>query len=294
MGTRLLLGLLWLIHGLPLRVIAALAIPLGFIAAQGRARRTTAINLHACFPEMSHAQRQRLTRAHLTALIRSVLELGILWWSPPARIQRLVRFKNAHYAQNSDRPVICLSPHMVGLEMQGALIGMHFRGVGFFTPHKDPLIDQHLRAARDRLGDVLMLERKKGLRPLIRAIRDGRLLYFLPDMDFGERDSLFIPFFGIPAATVPTLPWLVRQCNARVIPCACHRLPDHEGYEVEFFPPWDDFPSADLTQDLQRMNRFIETMARQYPEEYYWSHKRFRTRPSPAEPHFYRWPQPLD
>ncbi|NDU85366.1 MAG: lipid A biosynthesis acyltransferase [Ferrovum sp.] len=293
MKTRLTLWFLWWIHWLPLRGIAALAAILGFIAAKSRGARTTRINIHACFPELSPPEKDTLVRRHLTALIQSVLELGILWWSPAQRIQRLVRFKNVHHAQDSDRPIICLSLHTVGLEMQGALIGMHFRGVGFFTPHKDPLIDEKLRASRDRLGDVLMLERKKGLRPLVRAIRDGRLLFFLPDMDFGERDSHFVPFFGIPAATVPTLPWLVRQTEARVIPCACHRLPHHQGYEVEFFAPWDDFPSADLEQDLRRMNQFIEEQARRYPEEYYWSHKRFRTRPHPDEPYFYRWPQDL-
>lgn len=294
MTTRLLLTLLWLIHGLPLRAIAALAVPLGYLAARGKSARTTLINLHACFPELSPRERALLARQHLTALIRSVLELGILWWSPAARIQSLVRFKNAHFVTEATRPVICLSPHTTGLEMQGALIGMHFRGVGFFTPHKDPLIDQQLRRSRDRLGDVIMLERKKGLRPLVRAIRDGRLLYFLPDMDFGEANAHFVPFFGIPAATVPTLPWLVRQCGAVVIPCACHRLPNHRGYEVEFFPPWENFPSTDLDQDLLRMNQFIEEQARRNPPEYYWSHKRFRTRPDPSAPYFYRWPQPLD
>jgi Lauroyl/myristoyl acyltransferase len=294
MGTRILLAGLWLIHGLPLRAIAAIAAPLGFVAAHSKLARTTLINLRACFPNLTERERSILARQHLTALVRSVLELGILWWSPVTRIRSLVCFKNAHFVTDATRPVICLSPHTTGLEMQGALIGMHFRGVGFFTPHKNPLIDQQLRRARDRLGDVIMLERKKGLRPLVRAIRDGRLLYFLPDMDFGEANAHFVPFFGIPAATVPTLPWLARQCDAVVIPCACHRLPDHRGYEVEFFPPWKDFPSEDLDHDLQRMNRFIEEQARDYPAEYYWSHKRFRTRPDPTEPYFYRWPPSPD
>lgn len=293
-GTRILLLLLWLLHGLPLRLIAAVAATLGLVAAHSRLARTTLINLHACFPELSVKARRTLAQQHLTALIGSVLELGILWWSPTSRIKKLVHFRNAHFVEQATRPVICLSPHTVGLEMQGALIGMHFRGVGFFTPHKNPLIDEKIRQSRDRLGDVIMLERKKGLRPLIRAIRDGRLLYFLPDMDFGDKDSHFVPFFGIPAATVPTLPWLAQQCNAVVIPCVCHRLAHHQGYEVEFFAPWDDFPSDDQEQDLLRMNRFIEEQARRYPAEYYWSHKRFRTRPDPNEPYFYRWPRTLD
>ncbi len=294
MGTRLGLAALWLLHFLPLRALGALGRILGAVAVQTRFARTTLINLHACFPELSAPERKRLARRYLSALLRSVLELGILWWSSRARIERLVRFKNLEHTETSGRPIIFLTPHLVGLEMQGARMGMAFRGVGFFTPYKNPLVDQHVRAARNRLGDVVMLERKKGLRPLIRAIRDGRNLYFLPDMDFGDRDSIFAPFFGIPAATVTTLPWLAARTGAVVVPCVCRQLPKDQGYEVEFFPAWKDFPSGDVNADVQRMNAFIEAQARSTPEQYFWSHKRFRTRPDASEPNFYRWPQPLD
>jgi KDO2-lipid IV(A) lauroyltransferase len=294
MGTRLGLAMLWLLHFLPLAALEALARLMGAIAVETRFARTTLINLHACFPERSAAERKRLARQHLAALIRSVLELGILWWSPRARIEQLVRLKNLECTETHGRPIIFLTPHLVGLEMQGARMGMAFRGVGFFTPYKNLLVDRQVRAARDRLGDVVMLERKKGLRPLIRAIRDGRNLYFLPDMDFGDRDSIFAPFFGIPAATVTTLPWLAQMTGAVVVPCVCHQLPHCQGYEVEFFPAWTDFPSGDVNADVQRMNAFIEAQARRYPEQYFWSHKRFRTRPDAAEPYFYRWPQSLD
>lgn len=294
MGTRLGLVILWLLHFLPLATLESLARLLGAMAAHTRFARTTLINLHACFPGQPVATRRTLAQRHLTALIRSVLELGILWWSPRARIEKLVRFKHLEHAEAGGRPVIFLTPHLVGLEMQGARMGMQFRGVGFFTPHKNSLIDHHIRKARDRLGDVVMLERKKGLRPLIRAIREGRRLYFLPDMDFGDRDSIFVPFFGIPAATVPTLPWLARQTGALVVPCVCRQLPQSQGYEVEFFPAWENFPSDSLEADVTRMNAFIESQARRFPEQYFWSHKRFRTRPDANEPYFYRWPQPLD
>ncbi len=294
MGTRLVLLLLWLLHFLPLWFLGAIAKTLATVGAHTSLARTTRINLKACFPERSLPERNQLTRDHLAALIRSFLELGILWWSSKAHIQSLVRFKHLEYTRSEGRPIIFLTLHTVGLEMQGAVMGMAFKGVGFFTPHKNPLIDQQIRAARDRLGDVVMLERKKGLRPLVRAIREGRNLYFLPDMDFGEKDSLFAPFFGIPTATVPTLPWLAKATGALVVPCACHQLPDHQGYEVEFFPPWNDFPGEDMQADVARMNHFIEQQARLYPTQYYWSHKRFRTRPDPKAPYFYRWPQALE
>ncbi len=294
MGARLGLAILWLLHFLPLCALDALAQVIGALAVHTRFARTTLINLHACFPERPAAERKRLARRHLAALVRSVLELGNLWWASRDRIDGLVRLKKLEHTETAWRPIIFLTPHLVGLEMQGARMGMAFRGVGFFTPYKNPLVDQQVRAARDRLGDVVMLERKKGLRPLIRAIRDGRNLYFLPDMDFGDRDSIFAPFFGIPAATVTTLPWLAHMTGAVVVPCVCHQLPDYQGYEVEFFPAWRDFPSGNVSADQARMNAFIEAQARRYPEQYFWSHKRFRTRPDAAEPYFYRWPQSLD
>ncbi len=295
MGTRLALALLWLLHFFPLCVLQGIASFLGGLALHTRFSRTTRINLKYCFPELSLRERDVLARRHLSALIRSVLELGILWWSPSSRIQQLVQLKGLeHVPADTHRPIIFLTAHLVGLEMQGARMGMHFRGVGFFTPHKNRLIDQKIREARDRLGDVVMLDKRKGLRPLLRAMREGRHLYFLPDMDFGEKDSVFVPFFGIPAATVPTLPWLTKKTGALVIPCVCHQREGCSGYEVEFFPPWEDFPGQDEGSDLSRMNAFIEMQARRFPDQYFWSHKRFRTRPEANAPYFYRWPQNLE
>jgi KDO2-lipid IV(A) lauroyltransferase len=178
--------------------------------------------------------------------------------------------------------------HSVGLEMAGARLGLDFRGVGFFTPHKNPVLDGVIRRARDRLGDVRMVDRRDGLRPIVRAVREGRRLYFLPDMDFGERDALFVPFFDIPAATVTTLPRLVRLTGARVQPCVVWQRADGRGYEIEFQPAWEDFPTDDLAADVRRMNAFVETQARLRPDQYFWGHKRFRTRPDPGEPSPYR------
>ncbi|MHB8353394.1 MAG: LpxL/LpxP family acyltransferase, partial [Burkholderiales bacterium] len=138
MGSRLALAILWLLHFLPLAVLDMLAQLMGAVAVQTRFARTTLINLHACFPERPAAERKQLARRHLAALIRSVLELGILWWSSRTRIEKLVRLKNMAHTETGGRPIIFLTPHLVGLEMQGARMGMAFRGVGFFTPYKNP------------------------------------------------------------------------------------------------------------------------------------------------------------
>ncbi len=283
MLMRLALVLLWLIQWLPQAAINGLAALLAPLVRRSRAARTARINLSLCFPELDPAERARLEASYFAALVRSFLELGFVWFASPRRIRARVHFRGMeHYQAIADGPVIWLAMHAVGLEMAGARIGLDFRGVGFFTPHKNPVLDRVIRQARDRLGDVVMIDRREGLRPIIRAVRDGRRLYFLPDMDFGDRDSIFVPFFGVPAATVTTLPRLVRLTGARVLPCVVRQLPG--GYEIEFQPAWQDFPGPDVDTDVRRMNAFVEAVARDRPDQYFWGHKRFRTRPDPAEP----------
>lgn len=285
MLMRLAIALLWLIQWLPQRAINGLAAALAPLVRRSGAARTARINLRLCFPGLDEAARARLEAAYFRALVRSFLELGFVWFASPARIRARVKFRGMdNYQAVADGPVIWLAMHAVGLEMAGARIGLDFRGVGFFTPHKNPLLDRVIRHARDRLGDVVMVDRRDGLRPLVRAVRDGRRLYFLPDMDFGERDSIFVPFFGIPAATVTTLPRLVRLTGARVLPCVVSQLPGSGGYEIEFLPAWQDFPGTNLEVDVRRMSGFVEEQVRRRPDQYFWGHKRFRTRPDPQEP----------
>lgn len=293
MGMRLLLTLLWLLRFVPARLLEALAWTLAQVVRRTGAARTARINLQLCFPGLDSAARMRLEQAYFTAVVRSALELGTVWFAPLATICRRVRIEGMeHHAAVAEGPVILLAMHSVGLEMAGARLGQAFRGVGFFTPHKNAVLDGVVRRARDRLGDTLMLERSAGLRPVVRAIRDGRRLYFLPDQDFGEGEGIFAPFFGIPAATVTTLPRLVTLTGARVLPVEVVQEPGGH-YCITLRPAWTGFPSGDLAADTARMNAFVEDFARRHPDQYFWGHKRFRTRPEPGAPSPYeRTPPP--
>ena len=108
-------------------------------------------------------------------------------------------------------------------------------------------------------------------------MKDGRPFYYLPDMDFGPKESIFVPFFGVPAATIPALSRLVRLTGARVVPVISRQVPD--GYEIEVMPPWENFPGESVEADTAMMNRFIESQVLTMPEQYFWVHKRFKTRP---------------
>ncbi|MBI2313428.1 MAG: lipid A biosynthesis acyltransferase [Betaproteobacteria bacterium] len=284
--TRLALGLMWLAHFLPLSLLSVLGEALGLaLYGLGRERRQVArTNLRLCFPELPAAERERLVRRHFRAFGRSFLERGILWWSPPERIQRLVRIEGIeHWRAVRDRPVIWLAPHFVGLDMGGVRLTSEFPLVSVYSRQKNPRFDAMLRHGRTRFGMTTLFSRQEGVRPVVKALRDGLPFYYLPDMDFGARDAIFVPFFGVEAATITGLSRIARATDAVVVPCVTRQLPGGQGYAVRFHPAWQDFPTADPAADTRRMNAFIEERVREMPEQYFWVHKRFKTRPAGAE-----------
>jgi Kdo2-lipid IVA lauroyltransferase/acyltransferase len=280
--TRIALALVWLLHWLPLPLLAAIGRGFGrLLYALGRERRhITLTNLGLCFPQLSADERQALARHHFEAFGRSVLERGILWWSSKERIQRLVRIEGIeHWRAVADRPVIWLAPHFVGLDMGGVRLTTEFPLVSMYSRQKNPLIDALLLHSRTRFGNSPMASRQDGLKPVVREMRKGLPFYYLPDMDFGARDAVFVPFFGVPTATVTAMSRLARITGAAVVPCVTRQLPGGAGYVASFHPAWQDFPSDDVEADTRRMNAFIESEIVKMPEQYYWLHKRFKTRP---------------
>ncbi len=287
--TRLALAFVWLLHWLPLPLLAAVGRSFGRLLFRlGRERReVTLTNLRLCFPQLGEAERLALAKRHFEAFGRSVLERGILWWSSRERIQRLVRIEGLeHYRVVADRPVIWLAPHFVGLDMGGVRLTTEFPLVSMYSRQKNPLVDRLLLHSRTRFGNSPMASRQDGLKPVVREMRKGLPFYYLPDMDFGARDAVFVPFFGVPAATITAMSRLAKITGAAVVPCVTRQLPGGEGYVATFHPAWEGFPSGDVEADTRRMNAFIEAEVRKMPEQYFWLHKRFKTRP-PGEKRVY-------
>jgi len=182
--------------------------------------------------------------------------------------------------------VIALAPHFIGLNMGGIRVAYECPGsASVYSRQKNPTVEKIFMRARTRFGAPVLVSRQEGLRSVIRVVKSGKPFYFLPDMDFGKRDSIFVPFFGIPTATLTTLPRLAGMTRAAVIPVVTRQVGD--GYVVKFYPEWKDYPTGDLEADVRRMNAFIEERVREMPEQYFWAHKRFKTRP-PGEPSPYR------
>ena len=285
------IALFWLLHFLPLALLAPLGVGLGAVLYRvgKRRRRIAQTNLALCFPELDAAAREALARAHFAVLGRSIFERSLLWWSSPHRLRRLIRVVGAEKIaelRDAGRPVILLAPHFVGLDAGGIGIAMRFDSLSMYSAQKNPVFDRLLLRGRKRFGDQLLLSRQDGVRSSIKAMRAGRSFYYLPDMDFGRRDAVFVPFFGVEAATITGLSRLARAAGAAVLPCLTRVLPGSGGYLVEVGAAWDDFPTDDVSADSARMNAFIEAAVRAMPEQYYWVHRRFKTRPE-GQPGFY-------
>ncbi|HZM34352.1 MAG TPA: lipid A biosynthesis acyltransferase [Burkholderiales bacterium] len=286
--TRIVFALMWLVRLLPLPAIAVIgnALGVGLYWLIPERRRVTRVNLEKCFPDMSPAARERLARASFRAFCRSFVERAILWWSSEARLRRLIRIEGEeHLEALAGRPVIVLAPHFAGTEHGGTRLALDRSMASMYSHQKDPALDRLLYEKRRRFGGELFA-RQDSLRKVVRAIRSGAPFYYLPDMDLGRSSAVFVPFFGVPAATVTGLSDLARLAGAAVVPCVTRMLPGGGGYIARLYPAWQGFPSGDDAGDARRMLAFIEERVLEMPEQYLWMHKRFKTRPE-GEPRFY-------
>jgi KDO2-lipid IV(A) lauroyltransferase len=285
--SRLAFGFIWLMHFLPARAIAAIGNALGTLLYWliPERRRVTRINLAKCFPSMDERQRERLARAHFRTFVRAFLDRGVVWWSSAERLRGMVQVEGADILRALEgKPVVVFAPHFAGLDAGGTRLSQDFAMASMYSRQKDPRLDRMLYRGRARFGAALV-SRQEGMRKALRLIQSGLRFYYLPDLDFGPKSSLFVPFFGVPAATVPGLSYIARITGASVVPCVTRMLPGG-GYVARLYPAWTDFPSGDDAADARRMNAFIEERVLEMPEQYHWLHKRFKTRP-PGEPKFY-------
>lgn len=291
MLSRSVLALLYVIHGLPLGVQARLGRALGgalFWLVPNR-RRVAQRNLELCFPHWSAARRQTVLRDHFGWLGRSVLERGLLWHAPVARLLELIHVEgDVTLAERSERPVMWLVPHFMALDVAGAATQIFQRQqvASIYQAQRNPVLDAAIRQGRLRFNQGQVFPRSDKALPLVRAVRRGWAFFNLPDMDFGKQDAAFVPFFGVPAATLLAPSKMARSLGMVVQPVVAEMLPGGQGYRVRFLEPWADFPTDDPVADATRMNQWIEAEISRNPAQYLWVHRRFKTRPE-GEPSVY-------
>ena len=285
------LGLLWLLVQLPYGVLLRLAQGLGWIFYHvARQRRAIARrNLELCFPQLDERARDRLLRRNFASSAMALLEMAMSWWWPRQRLARLAHIEGLEHLQAAQRDgqgVILMALHFTTLEIGAALLGQRHTIDGMYRQHKNPLFDFIQRSGRERHNlDATAIERED-VRAMLKVLRAGRAIWYAPDQDYGAKQSLFVPLFGIPAATVTATTKFARLGRARVLPFTQERLADGSGYRLVIHPPLADFPGESEEADCLRINHWVERCVSQLPEQYLWAHRRFKTRP-PGEPKLY-------
>jgi KDO2-lipid IV(A) lauroyltransferase len=266
-----------------------LAALIGFVAwlVVVRRRRIADANLLACFPSLPARQRRAIARRLFRNIARGALDYGVLWTAPRSGVDAFVRVEGMeHLSDPANYPLIMLAPHFVGLDAGGSRLAMERKSVSIYARQSNPVWDRWLQFGRARFNEpVLIARRGADLRAALRAMRAGLPFYYLPDMDNGDGNSIFVPFFGVPAATLPMVSRLARSIGAKVVMTVTEQTAD--GYVLHVEPPWRDFPGASVAADTERMNREIERWVLRMPDQYLWTHRRFKTRP-PGAARIYR------
>jgi KDO2-lipid IV(A) lauroyltransferase len=242
-------------------------------------RHVALANLRACFPQMPDGERRRIARQCFRNIARGALDHSVLWCGDRATVEGYIQVEGAeHVLAIDNRPLIMIAPHFVGLDAGGIRFNTLARGISIYSKQKNAVWDAWLLKGRQRFNEPVLVARQGAdMRSVIRAVKDGLPLYYLPDMDLGPTNSVFVPFFGVPAATIPMVSRIARMTGAKVVMAVTRMTPD--GYVLHFEPPWTDFPGASIEEDTARMNRELERWVLRMPEQYLWTHKRFKTRP---------------
>jgi KDO2-lipid IV(A) lauroyltransferase len=285
------LGLLWLVVQLPYGLQLKLGRALGWLMYRTAStrRQIAARNLELCFPGKSAAEREHLLKANFASTGIAFFEMAMSWWWPRARLAQLAQVEGLEHlqqAQAEGQGVILMAVHFTTLEIGAALLGQLHTIDGMYREHDNPLFDYIQRRGRERHNlDATAIERED-IRAMLKVLRAGRAIWYAPDQDYGRKQSIFVPLFGIQAATVTATTKFARLGKARVVPFTQQRLADGSGYRLVIHPPLEGFPGESEEADCLRINQWIEQVVSACPEQYLWAHRRFKTRPE-GEPKLY-------
>jgi len=287
--TWLGLFFLWLFSYLPLKQKRRFCRLLGRGIYQQNAKRRNIIetNLSLVFPELDEKERQQMALDYITNAIYIFLDYPLLLWSRLKTLEQRIKFKGFEHVQacqQQNKPVILLTCHMLALEYGALIFTKNFKSVGLIKPARNPLFEWLITRGRKRFtGMAELCLRDNGIRPVVRAIKNHRAFYYLPDEDLGAKvETKFVPFFGVETATLTALAPMAKLTKAAVLP-AVTTLDEKTGcYTFEIDKPLENFPGNDEFADMQRMNHILEQLISKAPTQYMWSLRLFQTRPDGA------------
>lgn len=286
-----LIGIIWLlVKLLPYAILMRIGKHLGrlILLFDKKGCRTTQTNINLCFPELSVAEKKQFLKKNYASLGMAIFESGLAWWGSDKKLKKLAHFHGVEHlkaAEAAGTGVVMLGIHFFTLELCGRLFALH--GYDFavvYRAHKKPFMNALLTASRERQFPHAI--ERSNVRGLLKALKKGKTVWYTPDIDAGYYDHIFVPFFGIPAATLTAPSRLAKITSAKTLLSSYYRRDDLSGYDIIFSPPFEDFPSDHIEKDISCVNRAIEEAIRIKPEQYIWQYKRFKTRPN-EESRFY-------
>ncbi|MCX4028759.1 LpxL/LpxP family Kdo(2)-lipid IV(A) lauroyl/palmitoleoyl acyltransferase [Spartinivicinus marinus] len=280
--TWLWLGIAWLISWLPYSCLMWLGRAIGKLmyCLAGRRKHIAKTNIALCFPELTSDEQEQMLKNNFVSMGMSLLEVGMAWWWPKWRLAKLSTIDGLeHLQQQEGKGTLLLAMHFSTLEIGAALLGREMPIDGMYRKHKNPVFDYIQRQGRENYHPSSQTIPRKEVRTMLKALRQGRTVWYAPDQDYGPKQSIFVPFFGVTAATVTATAKFAKLGKAKVVPFVQHRREDGKGYHVQVLPPLENFPTDDEEADAVTVNKLIEMEIRKRPDQYMWLHRRFKTRP---------------
>ncbi|NEN74828.1 lysophospholipid acyltransferase family protein [Pelistega sp. NLN82] len=256
-----------------------------------RRARIVYTNLRLAFPEASEAQIHTWAKQNFRLTTQSFIDRAVLWYAPKAKIDEICQLyacPEFESIRQGKEPLLLLAPHFIGLDAAASYLSAMFpESCSMYKSQHDPAFDAIIAKGRARFNKVHLLSRQDGFRGLVRYLKNGFPLYYLPDMDFGRKESIFVPFFNIPSATLPSTAQIAQLFKPNVCPIVTALDIKTGIYHIKFLSPLKDFPGEDSIEEATaRINRLLEEWIREDPAQYYWVHRRFKTRPE-GEKSFY-------
>ncbi len=253
-------------------------------------RKIAEVNIALCYPELTEAERAELVLNNMENTGMAIFESAMAWWWPAWRVKRVMGsitgLEHVDQANKDGKGVLLLVPHILHLEMASRVMGLERQGVAFYRPHNNALMDYFTAKGRLRSNEYLV--GKRDVKSLLKALKDKKFCYYLPDQDYGRNRSVFAPFFAVKEAATTTGTLLFANSrHCRTLSIMTHR--DAQGkYHLAVQPPLENFPSGDDVHDVTQVNQRMEQAINNAPEQYMWLHRRFKTRPDEHAPSYYR------
>ncbi len=259
---------------------------LGWIALRFLKSRVHIVhkNLQICFPKLNKNMRKKWVREHFYSLGQSLADRGVLWYGSDESIRKMTKIAGIERIKDlisQKRSIILLTPHFLGIDAAGTRLSMELKSLAcMYKAQKSPALDSILQSGRKRFNNVFLIQNKNGLRNMIKHLQVCRPVIYLPDMDFGKNGSVFAPFFGMPASTLLTTAQIARKYHSVVVPVLVSMETSTGKYQIKILPGLKNFPgSCSLEKATARLNSEIENWILDCPTQYYWVHRRFKTRP---------------